>query len=248
MTDTIDGGVNAALAKLQTQLPRITKDNRADVKSERTGAQYSYNYADLAQISALVLPLLGGVGLSFTARPTIRESRFVLVYELRHAGGESIDGEYPLPNPDRSTPQEIGSAITYARRYCLCAVTGAAPDEDDDAATAQRSAATSRRRGSRAEQPAQQPSGADGKQPPINGEQTIRLQKAFQALGISANADKAAFVQSVIQRPVTTSAELTQFEAGRVIKKAEQDAAKRPHAQPSAVAEPQPVAEAQAPA
>ena len=55
MTQTM----NAALAELQTQLPHITKDLTAKVKSERTGAQYQYSYADLAQISHSLLPVLG---------------------------------------------------------------------------------------------------------------------------------------------------------------------------------------------
>ena len=51
-------------------------------------------------------------------------------YELRHEQGEVINGEWPLPAG--GNPQQIGSALTYGRRYTLCAVTGIAPDEDDD--------------------------------------------------------------------------------------------------------------------
>ena len=60
----------------------------------------------------------------------------VLAYVLRHTSGGEDGGEYPLPSAN--TPaQQMGSAITYARRYCLLAVTGVAPeDEDDDGASA----------------------------------------------------------------------------------------------------------------
>ena len=128
-----------ALAELQTKLPRIGKDKTADVKT-KSGAAFSYGYADLAGVSHAILPLLGDVGLSFTSRPTLtEEGRFVLAYSLLHVSGEREDGTYPLPGS--GTPQDIGSAITYARRYCLCAVTGAAPeDEDDDAQAAQKAA------------------------------------------------------------------------------------------------------------
>ena len=34
--------------------------------------------------------------------------------------------------PQSGSPQDIGKAITYARRYALCAVTGLAPGGDDD--------------------------------------------------------------------------------------------------------------------
>ena len=114
----------AALASVQAQLPKIGKGQTAD-----TG-KYTYRYADLADVSQEILPLLGATGLAFTSRPTILDGQFVLAYSLVHFSGEREDGIYPLPSS--GTPQQIGSAITYARRYCLCAVTGVAPDSDDD--------------------------------------------------------------------------------------------------------------------
>jgi hypothetical protein len=124
----------AALAKLQAELPAIAKDQTATVPT-KGGGEYSYTYADLAAISAVVLPRLGNLGLSFTARPTYSGDRFVLAYSLLHESGERLDGEYPLPTG--GTPQALGSAITYGRRYSLCAVTGVATtDDDDDAAAA----------------------------------------------------------------------------------------------------------------
>lgn len=128
----------AALAAVQAQLPEIRKGETAVVPT-KSGGKYTYSYANLADVSKVVLPLLGRHGLAWITRPTVREDgRLVLAYELRHVSGESISGEYPLP--DRGTPQDIGSAITYARRYTLCSVTGVAPaDDDDDAAAATRS-------------------------------------------------------------------------------------------------------------
>lgn len=119
-----------ALSMLQAKLPRIEKALTARVKSEK--GSYSYSYADLAHITRELMPLLGEVGLAFIAKPTLIGDRFVLEYRLVHVSGESEDGQYPLPS--NGTPQAIGSAITYARRYCLCAVTGVAPEDDDGAA------------------------------------------------------------------------------------------------------------------
>lgn len=123
--------LNLALSLVQAELPRIDKGRTATVPM-KAGGQYSYSYADLADVSAAVLPLLGKHGLSFTAWPTLVGNRFVLRYELLHGSGESKAGEYPLPIGEGA--QALGSAITYARRYCLCAVTGVSPDDDDDAA------------------------------------------------------------------------------------------------------------------
>jgi hypothetical protein len=126
--------VTAALAAVQAKLPTIAKDKTAKVKT-KTGSDYSYAYVDLATISAAVLPLLADNGLAWTTLPTLDDSgRFVLNYALRHVSGEALDGAYPLPS--NGSPQEIGSAITYARRYTLCSVVGIAPDEDDDGAAA----------------------------------------------------------------------------------------------------------------
>ncbi len=130
MTTKIEtSSLAVALAAFQAELPRVGKGNVAKVVSEK--GNYTYKYADLADVSDEVLPLLAKHGLSFSAKPTLDGSnRFVLEYTLRHVSGESDGGSYPLPG--NATPQQVGSAITYARRYTLCAITGVAPDQDDD--------------------------------------------------------------------------------------------------------------------
>lgn len=124
----------AALAAFQKTLPTIAKGNEATVTS--TKGNYKYSYADLSDISPVVLPLLGAQGLAWSAQPTLMGDNFVLHYSLSHESGEVIEGVYPLPSA--TTPaQQLGSAITYARRYALCAITGVAPGgDDDDAASA----------------------------------------------------------------------------------------------------------------
>jgi hypothetical protein len=116
----------AALAAFQHELPSVRKGQTAN-----TGT-YSYSYADLTDITEVAAPLLAKNGLSWTAAPTITEHGFVLRYALLHDGGHSVGGEFPLPDPAKSNPQQIGSWLTYARRYALCAVTGIAPGGDDD--------------------------------------------------------------------------------------------------------------------
>jgi len=128
--------LNKALAKLQGRLPHIPKGETGKVEgTNKQGAKfsYTYTYADLHGVSAAILPLMSEVGLAFTARPTINgQGKFVLAYSLLHESGEELSGEYALPDPERFKQQDIGGVITYARRYCLCAVTGVAPAEDDD--------------------------------------------------------------------------------------------------------------------
>ena len=64
-----------------------------------------------------------------------------LVTRIVHSSGEFVeDGGVPLYCVDQNNPQKMGSAITYARRYGLCALLGIAGEEDDDAQSATPSA------------------------------------------------------------------------------------------------------------
>jgi hypothetical protein len=149
-----------ALAALQGQLPRVAKEHTAKVDT-KTGGSYKYAYADLTDCTEALKPIMPPLGLSFNSKPTMRKGQFVLRYKLRHVSGESDRGSYPLPDPGRVGPQDLGKAITYARRYALCAVTGLAPGGDDDDAQGQqdskaaprvaRPAAASKGRGDRKE-------------------------------------------------------------------------------------------------
>jgi hypothetical protein len=134
----------AALAAFQAELPKLTKDEKAKVKGEtRDGRAYdrSYGYADLAQVVETVLPVLGKHGLSVTAKNTFTSDGYMLKVTLLHESGESDTGDWPLPDPRRSGPQDIGSAMTYGRRYLTLALSGAYPGgEDDDGAKAQTTA------------------------------------------------------------------------------------------------------------
>lgn len=127
--------LDEAMAWLQQHLPRVGKGETAKVEKDGQ-LKYTYKYADLADVSEALLPLLGPLGLSWRTKPTLMQlpgetgHRFVLEYRLRHVSGEEEAGIWPLP--DRVDPQVVGSHITYARRYCLCAVTGLAPGGDDE--------------------------------------------------------------------------------------------------------------------
>lgn len=125
MSDT--DNLAAALARVQANLHPVTKDKKANA------GQYSYTYADLATVQSTVFPLLAAEGLAWLARPTWdSDGRYVLAYSLMHGpSGQREDGAYPLPDPTRGTPQQIGSAISYGRRYCLSSVVGVATEDDD---------------------------------------------------------------------------------------------------------------------
>lgn len=171
----------AALAAFQSEIPAIAKNRVADIEGRDGRRGYKYAYADLADVTAQVMPLLGKHGLAFTARPTITsEGKFILAYSLIHSSGEIIDGEYPLPAA--SNPQQIGSAITYARRYALCAVTGAAAEADDDGHAAAQ--AKPAKQPQRPQKPRTETNGHTQPAPgTANRGQVTAVQMAYQRLG-----------------------------------------------------------------
>lgn len=134
-----------ALAAFQAEVPKMSKDEKAKVKGEtRDGRAYdkSYDYASLDQFVEIVEPVLGKHGLSVTSAPDwTPDGRFVLTVTLLHESGEERSGRWPLPDPNRSGPQDLGSAMTYGRRYIGWGLTGTFPGGiDDDGKQAQTSA------------------------------------------------------------------------------------------------------------
>jgi hypothetical protein len=122
-----------ALVAFQKELPTVTKGKTANAGS------YSYTYADLASVTAAVIPLLSKNGLAFTVTPRATEGGYEIVGVLLHTSGESIEGALPLYGRN---PQEIGSALSYGRRYLMGVMTGCVTDDDDDGASSKSSART----------------------------------------------------------------------------------------------------------
>jgi len=131
----------AALAAFHADAPKVVKDATAKVTGEsKSGAKvsYTYEYADLATVTEALNPLLGRHGLAFVAKPTMTPEGFGLAYALIWDGGDREEGFWPLPDMRGMKPQDLGSWITYWRRYAFLAVTNTFPSgEDDDGATAQ---------------------------------------------------------------------------------------------------------------
>ncbi|WKW87084.1 ERF family DNA pairing protein [Microbacterium phage Nicole72] len=121
-----------ALAAFQRTLPSIRKGQTATVTRKDGGQGYSYDYADLTDVSEVVLPALGAVGLAWHTSLDTEDGNLVIRWELVHGpSGDSRTGTIPVGRTGQDW-QGIGSAITYARRYALTAATGVAPGGDDN--------------------------------------------------------------------------------------------------------------------
>jgi hypothetical protein len=202
--------VEAALTAVQAALPRIGKPKTAKVKT-KTGADYQYSYADLGTITEAVYPLLAEHGLLWTCLPGLDEGgRFILRYRLVHTSGSELSGAYPLPT--QGGPQDIGSAITYARRYALTAVLGIVAADDDDALKASGRGGTTRRRSTAGGATASAPlTDAPGDDAPSRAMVTA-LHASLSDYGLKARSDKLVFCGGWVGRELNSSSDLTRAE------------------------------------
>lgn len=112
----------AALAKAQAEITNPAKDAQ--------NPHYRSFYADLAAgIGAIKAPL-SKHGIAVTQLPRLDGDVLMLDTRLIHSSGQWIQSEFPACRFP-AKPQEVGSAITYARRYSLFAMVGIAGEDDD---------------------------------------------------------------------------------------------------------------------
>jgi hypothetical protein len=116
-----------ALAAFQKDLPKVGKDKTAKMGT------YSYKYTDLGTLTHTVMPVLNKHGLTFVVAPRATDAGYEAVGILLHTSGESSEGSLPLFGRQN---QELGSALSYARRYLFSAMTGVVTEDDDDGAAA----------------------------------------------------------------------------------------------------------------
>lgn len=125
----IIGQLAAALATFQASVKPIHKDKRAKIESAK--GKYEYTYADLASVIDAIRAPLSAAGLAVSQPTFFRDGGLWLRTVLMHKSGEFIESFYPLPN-NAGSPQQMGSAITYARRYTLASILGIVTEDDDD--------------------------------------------------------------------------------------------------------------------
>lgn len=119
-------GLYAKLLLFQQQIHGIKKDAK--------NPHFKSNYASLPQILSEVKPLLSELGL-ILLQP-IADGK-VETTIIDSETGDKITSDFILPS--NGTPQQIGSAITYYRRYLLAGMLSL-EIEDDDANTASKPA------------------------------------------------------------------------------------------------------------
>jgi ERF superfamily len=127
----------SALAKAQGELVNPEKSLTATVRIGRAGeGERSFRYAPLASGLDIVRKTLSQHEIATIQTTAIdKEARVVsLTTTIAHASGEWIASDWPVcPIADMASPQRMGAALTYARRYALFTLVGIAGEDDLDA-------------------------------------------------------------------------------------------------------------------
>src|ERR1700730_12433029 len=124
-----------ALAKATAELFNPEKSLTATIR--RPGErERSFRYAPLASGLDIVRKTLGQHEIATLQTTTIDQTAGMvhLTTTLAHASGEWIASDWPVcPIAETASPQRMGAALTYARRYALFTLVGIAGEDDLDA-------------------------------------------------------------------------------------------------------------------
>lgn len=180
--------------KVLNEVPNFVTDETAQAGNR------TYKYLNLATILKTIKPVFEKHGLAFSQRVTFSnegEARQVIgTVETIIFDDKDLMVACSYPFFVTGDPQQVGSAITYARRYSLYAVLGIFPDKDDDGAYAKQRYETADR--------------------PISAEQYADLVKAMDAHNIPSEA-RGEFINGVLNRQVRGWRGLTQADLANLM-------------------------------
>jgi ERF superfamily len=127
----------SALAKAQAELVNPEKTLTATIRSGRPGeGERSFRYAPLSSGLDIVRKTLGQHEIATVQTTAVDQVAGLvnLTTMLAHASGEWIASDWPVcPIAEMASPQRMGTALTYARRYALFTLVGIAGEDDLDA-------------------------------------------------------------------------------------------------------------------
>jgi hypothetical protein len=184
------GQLFAALAAAQGSIQNADKS--------RENPHFKSRYATLADCRDACSGPLSAAGLAVLQPVSITDDGVLVTTLLGHSSGEWMAFDVLLPMRQNDA-QSVGSAITYGRRYGLCAAVGVAPDDDDDGNAASAAAPTDRRSPRASQQ--QQPKGNGPATKPLTDEDKDKVDQALRGVHAArkhAGADALTTSQLVV--------------------------------------------------
>lgn len=185
--------LNKKFMQVLNEVPNFSTDETA------TAGKRTYKYLNLATLLKNIKPIFEKHDIAFSQKVTFdstgdgRQTLGTIETIIFDENEQQTVCEYPFFVT--GDPQQVGSAITYARRYSLTTVLGIFPDKDDDGSYAR-----------------QQYETADK---PIGADQYATLVKAMDTHNIPGEA-RGEFISGTLNRPVKgwrgiTQADLTKL-------------------------------------
>ncbi|WP_418565348.1 ERF family protein [Pyramidobacter piscolens] len=168
-----------ALSKMQGAMKCAVKDS--------SNPYFNSKYTTLAECWNTCREPMKENGLSLVQIPSVEVSErgalsVFLETVLAHSSGERISSTLRMPIT-KQDPQGVGSAITYARRYAMCAMLGIASDDDDGEAAVNHGA------------------GDRGKAPPQSYRQQAAPRSADRKPEPRGTAQRPPEAKNAVQRP-----------------------------------------------
>ncbi|UVX34645.1 MAG: ERF superfamily protein [Namikivirus tsukuho] len=175
------------------EVPNFSTDETANAGSR------TYKYLNLSTLLKNIKPIFEKHGIAFSQKVTFdgtgggRQALGTVETIIFDENEQQTVCEYPFFVT--GDPQQVGSAITYARRYSLTTVLGIFPDKDDDGGYAKQRYDTADR--------------------PIGADQYATLVKAMDAHRLPSEA-RGEFISGTLNRPIKgwrgiTQADLTKL-------------------------------------
>lgn len=189
-----NGNLNKKFMQVLNEVPNFSTDETANAGSR------TYKYLNLATLLKNIKPIFEKHGIAFSQKVTFnspgdgRQTLGIVETIIFDENEQQTVCEYPFFVT--GDPQQVGSAITYARRYSLTTVLGIFPDKDDDGSYAK-----------------QQYDNADR---PIGADQYAMLVKAMDAHQLPPEA-RGEFISGTLNRQVKGWRGITQADLAKLM-------------------------------
>lgn len=176
------------------EVPNFSTDETANAGSR------TYRYLNLATLLKNIKPIFEKHGIAFSQKVTFdstgdgRQTLGTVETIIFDENEQQTVCEYPFFVT--GDPQQVGSAITYARRYSLTTVLGIFPDKDDDGGYAKQKFDTADR--------------------PIGVDQYATLVKAMDAHQLPPEA-RGEFISGTLNRQVKGWRGITQADLAKLM-------------------------------
>lgn len=189
-----NSNLNKKFMQVLNEVPNFSTDETANAGSR------TYKYLNLATLLKNIKPIFEKHDIAFSQKVTFdgtgdgRQILGTVETIIFDENEQQTVCSYPFFVT--GDPQQVGSAITYARRYSLTTVLGIFPDKDDDGGYAKQKFDTADR--------------------PISADQYATLVKAMDTHAIPGEA-RGEFISGTLNRPVKGWRGITQADLAKLM-------------------------------